>query len=125
MPFGMYITLITLLNPKITDGSRDMSFPAATLLLSNSLPREHQGTAASLVATIINYSISLALGFAGTVEVHTNDSGKDLLRGYRGALYLAIGLSGLGVVLSIFYWLHERRKSRKTKTDVINSGGEE
>jgi hypothetical protein len=55
-----------------------MSFPAATLLLSNAMPREHQGVSASLVATIINYSISLALGLAGTVEVHVNDSSKDL-----------------------------------------------
>lgn len=58
-----------------------MSFPAATLLLSNAMPREHQGVAASLVATVVNYSISLALGFAGTVEVHV-PYGKDMLRGY-------------------------------------------
>ena len=62
----------------ITYKDRDMSFPAATLLLSNAMPREHQGVSASLVATIINYSISLALGLAGTVEVHVNDSSKDL-----------------------------------------------
>jgi len=76
------------------------------------------------VATIINYSISLALGFAGTVEVQVNDGGKDLLRGYRGAWYLAIGLSGLGTVLTMFYGLHEHWKSWKMKINAANSGEE-
>jgi hypothetical protein len=101
-----------------------MSFPAATLLLSNAMPREHQGVSASLVATIVNYSISLGLGLRGTVEVHVNNGGKGLLRGYRGAWYLAIGLSGLGIVLAMFYGLQEHRKSRKTKKDATNSAEE-
>ena len=33
----------------------DMSFPAATIILSNSLPKAQQGIAASLVATFQNY----------------------------------------------------------------------
>jgi predicted MFS family arabinose efflux permease len=69
----------------------DMSFPAATLILSNAVSKEHQGVAASLVNTVVNYSISLGLGFAGTVEVNVNKAGKtpeDLLRGYRGAFYM-------------------------------------
>ncbi|KAJ5754928.1 Drug resistance protein [Penicillium manginii] len=53
----------------------DMSFPAATLMLSNSVERKHQGIAASLVTTVVNYSISLSLGFAGTVETHVNNGG--------------------------------------------------
>lgn len=97
-----------------------MSFPAATLLLSNSMSREHQGLSASLVATVINYSISLALGFAGTVEIHVNDGGKNVLKGYRGAWYLAIGLSGLGLAFAILYGLHQRWKSQ-IKKDTSNS----
>lgn len=104
----------------IANINRDISFPAATLLLSNAMPREQQGLSASLVATIVNYSISLALGFAGTVEVHVNDGGKNLLKGYRGAWYLAIGLGGLGFAFAVLFGLHEHRKSRK-KTDSIIS----
>lgn len=69
----------------------DMSFPAATLILSNAVAKEHQGIAASLVNTVVNYSISLALGFAGTVEANVNNGGitaEDKLKGYRGAWYL-------------------------------------
>lgn len=40
---------------------------------------------------MVNYSISLALGFAGTVEANVNNGGltpEDKLKGYRGAWYL-------------------------------------
>ncbi|KAM3505524.1 hypothetical protein MY11210_007940 [Beauveria gryllotalpidicola] len=53
MPFGM-----------------DMSFPAATLTLSNAVAKEHQGIGASLVNTVVNYGIALGVGIAGTVEVN-------------------------------------------------------
>lgn len=91
MPWGM-INSNPLLIPANTYGlGMDMSFPAATLILSNAVSKEHQGVAASLVNTVVNYSISLGLGFAGTVQVHVNNGGKtpeDLLKGYRGAFYM-------------------------------------
>ncbi|EXJ64520.1 hypothetical protein A1O7_00856 [Cladophialophora yegresii CBS 114405] len=86
----------------------DMSFPAATIILSNAVRKEHQGIAASLVTTIVNYSISLGLGFAGTVEVHVNNGGRtseDLLKGYRGAWYVGIGFAATGLCISIAFLL--------------------
>ncbi|KAJ0118241.1 hypothetical protein J7T55_009024 [Diaporthe amygdali] len=99
----------------------DMSFPAATLILSDAVKKEHQGIAASLVATVVNYSISLGVGFAGTVEVHINNGGKtkaDLLKGYKGALYLGIGLAGLGLVICLVFLGRDKlRSSRKAKAE--------
>lgn len=88
MPFGM-----------------DMSFPAATVILSNHMPREHQGLAASLVNTVVNYGISISLGIAGTVEVqilkqHANDEEA----GIRAAYYTAIGLSVAGVIVGTMFF---------------------
>lgn len=57
---------------------------------------------------VVNYSISLSLGIAATVEINVNNGGKtdaDLLKGYRGAWYLAIGFSGFGMFLSILFLL--------------------
>lgn len=91
----------------------DMSFPASTVLLSNSVERRHQGIAASLVTTVVNYSISIGLGFAGTVEVHVNNGGKtfnDTLMGYRGAMYLGIGMAGLGMIISVLYLVKSTAK---------------
>lgn len=64
------------------------------------MPPSEQGVAASLVNTVLNYSISIGLGMAGTVESQVNDGGKNLLKGYRGAWYLGIGLDVLGICLA-------------------------
>jgi MFS family permease len=82
----------------------DMSFPAATILLSNKMRREEQGVAASLVSTVVNYSISIGLGLAGTIDSRVGGEGEEgLLRGYRAAWYLGIGLAGLGVLTALAF----------------------
>ncbi|KAI1313311.1 major facilitator superfamily transporter [Xylaria venustula] len=91
----------------------DMSFPAATLILSNAVKREHQGVGASLVNTVVNYSISLGVGFAGTVEVNVNHG--DLLKGYRGGLYFGVGLAALGFGVCIIFLIREHFINRKPK----------
>ncbi|KAL5370880.1 hypothetical protein PMIN06_012823 [Paraphaeosphaeria minitans] len=107
----------------VTPWGMDMSFPAATLILSDAVSKEHQGIAASLVNTVVNYSISLGLGFAGTVEVYVVNGGttlEDTLKGYRAAMYMAVGLSGLGLVTSGVYcvkcWM-KGRVARSTHDD--------
>lgn len=104
----------------ITPWGMDMSFPAATILLSNAVSREHQGIAASLVNTVVNYSIALGLGFAGTVEYQINNGGTtpaDTLKGYRGAYYLGIGFAALGVVICFIYLVKSREDAKKRKDD--------
>lgn len=108
----------------------DMSFPAATLILSNAVKKEHQGIAASLVATVVNYSISLGVGFGGTVEVYTNDGGKtkaDLLKGYKSALYLGVGFAGLGLAICIVFlardlWKASQKAKGEKATPSVSPG---
>ncbi|KAH8797928.1 major facilitator superfamily domain-containing protein [Xylogone sp. PMI_703] len=91
----------------------DMSFPAATILLSNAMHHEHQGTAASLVTTVINCSISVGLGMAGTIESQVDKNGTKILKGYRASWYAGIGLSGLGVIIaSAFVISHWKSKMK-------------
>ena len=114
----------------------DMSFPAATVILSNAVGKDEQGVAASLVNTVVNYSISLALGFAGTAEANVNKGGRtkeDLLRGYRAALYVGVGLAVLGWCFSLVYlWVdyrgvrrlrEEARRLREEARRVREEGG--
>ena len=104
----------------------DMSFPAATLIMSNAVSKEHQGVAASLVNTIVNYSISLGLGIAGTVEGHVNRGGKnpqDLLLGYRGAWYMGIGLSSFGLFLSLVFLAKGYWRDRTQRIGGANEKG--
>lgn len=76
----------------------NMSSPVAAVLVANSLPVEQQGIAGGLVFTTIFASVSASLGIAGTV---VSNVGGGVLGGYRGALYLAVGLAGLGILLGL------------------------
>ncbi|KAF2734068.1 MFS general substrate transporter [Polyplosphaeria fusca] len=94
----------------------DTSFPAATIIFSNAVARKYQGMGASVVMTIVNYSISLGLGFAGTLETNINKGGtteEDRLDGYRGGLWLSVGLAGLGLVLSLIFVGKEQLQKRQ------------
>ena len=111
MPVDQTYWIQAFLAVVITPFGMDLSFPAATIILSDAVSKEHQGIAASLVATVVNYSISIGLGIAGTIEAHVSDEGRDLLKGYRGAWYAAIGLSGCGILLSMIFVLHTVRRA--------------
>jgi MFS transporter len=102
----------TFLSILIMPGGMNLSFPAGTILLSNAMPREHQGKAASLVSTVVNYSIASGLGFAGTVERGVNTDGSKVIQGYRGAWDLGIGFSALGLVISIYFVWSSRKMQR-------------
>lgn len=100
----------------------DMSFPAATIVLSRAMPRKHQGLAASLVSTFVNYSISIGLGLAGTVEYNINDGGRNIIHGFRGALYMGVGLAGLGVVVALLFCVVETHRSKESKKmEIVDS----
>ncbi|CAF1244132.1 unnamed protein product [Rotaria sordida] len=81
----------------------DVSFPSASLIVSNTMPINQQGVAASMLNTVINWSISLGLGIAGTVESQLLKRGRTVLEGYRGGLYVGIGLSGVGVIVALLF----------------------
>ncbi|PTB62999.1 MFS general substrate transporter [Trichoderma citrinoviride] len=84
----------------------DTSLPAAIMIFSSTVAREYQGMGTSIVMTLVNYSISLRLGFASTIETNINNDRQtkaDLLHGYQGALWFSVGLTGLRTVLSLIY----------------------
>lgn len=87
----------------VTPFGMDISFPASSLIVSNTMPIHQQGVAASMVNTVINWSISLGLGIAGTIESELMKNGKTTLESYRGALYSGIGLSGAGVLVALVF----------------------
>lgn len=78
----------------------DVSFPASTVFISDAVSVEHQGISASLVNTVINYSIALGLGIGGTVEVEL-PAGTSVLEGYRAALYTSVSLAAVGFIISV------------------------
>ncbi|KAI3482981.1 hypothetical protein L1887_54101 [Cichorium endivia] len=110
------VPALTYVSSAIMPFGMDMSFPAASIILSDFLPSHQQGTASSIVNTIVNYAIALGLGFAGVVETHVNDQGRNPLKGYRGAFYMGIGFAGAGVTLALVNLLLHLRSSRSANS---------
>ncbi|EMG50383.1 AMF1 Low affinity ammonium transporter [Candida maltosa Xu316] len=102
----------------------DMSFPAASIILSDILPNHNQGMAGSLVSTMINYSVSLFLGMSSTVEIEIVKKTGDELFGYRAGLYFGIGVAGLGVFCSLVFIFIQKDDGRGT-VDLIEYQKEE
>ena len=103
MPVDQTYWLQAFLATAVTPFGMDISFPAASLIVSNTMPIHQQGVAASMVNTVINWSISFGLGIAGTVESQMIQRGKTALEGYRAALYAGVGLSGMGIIVTLLF----------------------
>lgn len=91
----------------------DMSFPAGTVLLSNSLPKHYQGLAASLINTVVNYAMSIGLGIAGTAEYYVVRNGSSTLDGYRSAWFVGVALGGCGMLLALWGIHREHQRSKQ------------
>ncbi|KAL4739200.1 putative MFS multidrug transporter [Aspergillus similis] len=93
----------------VTAWGMDISFPASATILSNAVSPKYQGVSASLVNTVVNYSIAIGLGIAGTVEAEVQTQGyrgtgdAGVLAGYRAALWCSVGLSGTGLAVAVAY----------------------
>ncbi|KAF2735793.1 MFS general substrate transporter [Polyplosphaeria fusca] len=136
MPIDQTYWSQTFVSVLIMPGAMNLSYPAANILLSSALPREKQGIAASLVSTMVNYSISCGLGFAGSIDRyviadaakrrgwqpspdnpaplsdHSQTATEIRLEGLRGAYYFAVGLGGLGMAVAFVYILVSHRRQK-------------
>lgn len=121
-PVGQSYWVNSFLGILIMPFGMDMSNPAASILLSNSLGKENQGVAASLVVTTVNYSISVALGIAGTAEAGFNGNGKNVLAGYRAGQYVGLGFGVFGILLAGVFMLQSKvgkRTSVRQEAKVV------
>ncbi|RYP49618.1 hypothetical protein DL768_004739 [Monosporascus sp. mg162] len=103
-------------SPVAISGAVAAILTGALMHLGQTYRAQTFGIAASLVSTVVNYSISIALGFAGTVDVNANNGRPtelDVMGGYRGALYMAIGLAGLGVAICLAFSVKTKTQQRK------------
>ncbi|QDS69171.1 hypothetical protein FKW77_010558 [Venturia effusa] len=139
VPIHQSYWIQTFLSIIIMPGAMNLSFPAATILLSSALPNEKQGIAASLVSTMVNYCISCGLGLAGSIHrksfenalikrgrdhrvplsklplLTANPPGLDEIRieSFRGPWFFAVALSFIGVLIAVCFILRSRRISER------------
>jgi MFS family permease len=131
VPLNQVYWLQIFISVLIMPGAMNLSFPAATMLLSNALPKEKQGIAASLVATMVNYCIASGLGLAGSIHRHTLEnsykrhgfdgpppsiltSSPELsqirIEAMRGPWCFAVGMSAIGVLLAAIFIFRARKR---------------
>ncbi|KAI9036820.1 MFS general substrate transporter [Aspergillus affinis] len=80
----------------------DLVYTAGQIIASNSVRRNQQGIAGSIIGTLNLYGNSLGLGFASTIETQiAKTAGR--IWGYRAALYFGVGISVVALVLDVFF----------------------
>ncbi|GHJ85983.1 hypothetical protein NliqN6_2385 [Naganishia liquefaciens] len=124
MPIKQVYWAQTFVATLVTPLGMDASFPAANIMISNIMPPRHQGVGASLVNTVLNYSISIGLGLAGLVEMRINPNGDKLLEGYRAAWYVGIGTGGLGMAVALMAVIAERAERKVAQHKAREEDGE-
>lgn len=108
-------------------GGPDLSFASSGIIISNAVTEEEQGVAGSFISTVVQYSISIGLGIAATVESHVNKGGSDIVLGYRGAYWLGIGFSAVAFFIVVLFVRDTRfdgKKDTPKEIDNIDSGDE-
>lgn len=102
----------------------DFVFTAAQIIACNSVGKEHQGVAGSLVGTLQLYATSIGLGFAGIVERHTDPTGASPAGGYRAALYFGIALAGVALAIgAVFVKMPKDTREGWQETDTMSDDG--
>lgn len=100
--------------------SPDLVYTAAQIIASNSVSRSQQGTAGSLIGSLLLYGSSLGLGFASTVESEVTKRTENVVTGYRSALYFAVGICALGLALDFGFvrFMHDNREGWEDPADA-------
>lgn len=81
----------------------DLVYTAGQIIASNSVRRNQQGIAGSIIGTLNLYGNSLGLGFASTIEVQIAQRSGSKVMGYRAALYFGVAISAVALVLDILF----------------------
>ncbi|KAL2797910.1 efflux pump antibiotic resistance protein [Aspergillus keveii] len=81
----------------------DLVYTAGQIIASNSVRRNQQGVAGSIIGTLNLYGNSLGLGFASTVEVQIAKTSRNTIAGYRAALYFGVAISAVALILDVAF----------------------
>lgn len=79
----------------------DLSFAAASIFITSSVPRSYQGSAGSLLITIQNLSAAVITSVADSIgsKVDSNNNGEIGLDGFRAVWWFGFALSLVGALI--------------------------
>lgn len=81
----------------------DFVYTAGQIIASNSVRRNQQGIAGSVIGTLNLYGNSLGLGFASTIEAQIARRSGSQIMGYRAALYFGVAISAIALILDVCF----------------------
>ncbi|KAJ5521133.1 Major facilitator superfamily domain general substrate transporter [Penicillium fimorum] len=81
----------------------DFVYTAGQIIASNSVRRNQQGIAGSVIGTLNLYGNSLGLGFASTIEVQIAHRSGSQIMGYRAALFFGVAISAVALILDVCF----------------------
>ncbi|KAJ5371570.1 Major facilitator superfamily domain general substrate transporter [Penicillium concentricum] len=81
----------------------DFVYTAGQIIASNSVRRNQQGIAGSVIGTLNLYGNSLGLGFASTIEVQIARRSGSQIMGYRAALFFGVAISAVALILDVCF----------------------
>ncbi|OTA05553.1 MFS permease [Trichoderma parareesei] len=81
----------------------DLSFAAATIFVTSSVPRSYQGSAGSLLVTVQNLTLAIAASVFGSVGIKVGmlPDGEVGLEGMRAIWWFGLGSALLGALITI------------------------
>ncbi|PYI04798.1 efflux pump antibiotic resistance protein [Aspergillus sclerotiicarbonarius CBS 121057] len=107
----------------------DFVYTAAQIIASNSVRRNQQGIAGSLIGALNLYGVSLGLGFSSTIEDQIARRSGSRIEGYRAALYFGVGISVVALLLDVCFvrmvkderegWHEEDRAMAEADADAL------
>ncbi|RKO95615.1 MFS general substrate transporter, partial [Caulochytrium protostelioides] len=103
----------------------DMSFPASGIILSNIVSKHEQGIAQSLVNTVVNLSIALTLGVAGTSQVYLVQAGHSLNYSFKAQFWLGAAMGAVGLIISMFIRVPRGDGSKYLAKEAIDPDAKE
>ncbi|KAJ5431671.1 Major facilitator superfamily domain general substrate transporter [Penicillium cf. griseofulvum] len=81
----------------------DFVYTAGQIIASNSVRRNQQGIAGSVIGTLNLYGNSLGLGFASTIEMQIARRSGSQIMGYRAALFFGVAISAVALILDVCF----------------------
>ncbi|KAK9367177.1 major facilitator superfamily domain-containing protein [Lipomyces kononenkoae] len=100
----------------------DLSFNVANMHILSAVPAELQSSASGILNTVKQIAVSVGLAASSTIvktaaDRSPNEGTTKLYDSYRAAFWFAVGISGLGLVCSLFLKVGTKGAKREDNTN--------
>ncbi|GLA56029.1 hypothetical protein AnigIFM63604_003970 [Aspergillus niger] len=99
----------------------DVTYNVTNIFVTTSVPERQQGLAAAVANIILFLGISFWLGWGDFTSAQVNG---DLRARYQAALWMAVGLAGLGLIIMVLFVKIKPARSEVTVDEKEGNSGD-